>query len=93
MSDSAKSDILDAVERLLGDPDALAEVAQLQETPLTLEDVIERVPWGRTKVLDMVKRRQIPMVKRGGRWIISRKKYRKALRCGFEAPKGARTLS
>ena len=58
---------------------------------LTFEDVLDRVPWSRPTVLKMVKRREIPMEKRHGRWIISQEAWDRARRNHFDAPTGSRT--
>jgi hypothetical protein len=60
---------------------------------LTFEDVLDRVPWSRPTVLKMVKRREIPMEKRHGRWIISQEAWDRARRNHFDAPTGSRTYS
>ena len=84
---------VEAVRALLKDREALDELWKEEESVLTIDDVLERVPWSRPTVMKMVKKREIPMVKKRGKWIMTRKAYRRALERGFEAPKNTRTYS
>lgn len=68
----------------------LREIVREEESLFTLPDVLLRVPWSRPTVLKMIRERRIPMVKVEGKWIISRKAFRRAVDKGFEAPKGIR---
>ena len=68
--------------------EAQAQAASAEETIYTIDDVLQRVPWGRSTVDKMVARRQIPMVKVEGRWIITAAAFRDAAARGFAVPAG-----
>lgn len=50
---------------------------------LSLDDVVERVPWSRKTVAKMRDEGRIPMVKVGGRWTISERAFAEAQARGF----------
>ena len=84
---------VEAVRALLKDHDAVHDLLKEEETLLTREDVLDRLPWSWPTVKKMIKKRQIRMVKVRGKWVISRKKFREDVARNFEAPKGVRTYS
>lgn len=59
-----------------------------QETIYTVADLEDKLPWGRSTIDKMVARRQIPMVKVEGRWIITAAAFRAAAAAGFPVPTG-----
>ncbi|PAP79649.1 hypothetical protein B1759_15125 [Rubrivirga sp. SAORIC476] len=59
-----------------------------EETIYTVADLEERLPWSRATIDKMVTRRQIPMVKVEGRWIITAAAFRAAAAAGFPIPAG-----
>lgn len=100
-SDDGRSSISEEGDEKLAPQQVLQLLAEyvedLQDPPervpdlLTIDDVLERVPWSRPTIMKMVRRREIPMVKKHGRWIITREEWEEARKRHFEAPKGART--
>ena len=84
--------ILDALREMLEDPESVEALMRELESPLTLPEVVDRLPWSRKHIREtMIPKRQIPMEKVDGRWVISRKEFRKALKRNFKVPKGTRT--
>lgn len=78
------SEAVEEVRALRQDRDAA------EDAVLTLQEVLALVPWSRPTVMEMIKRRRIPMVKVEGKWIITRRAFREAADRHFEAPKGVR---
>ena len=73
--------------------DAHRALSLADETVYTIDDVLDRVPWSRKTVDKMVARRQIPMCKIEGRWVITAAQFREAAAKGFPVPSGrVRTL-
>ena len=65
-----------------------AREAEAAPVVLTVADVVARVPWGRSTVDKMVRRRQIHMVKVAGRWTITEERFESAAARGFPVPDG-----
>lgn len=87
---TAEAVAVEAVRALLKDREALEALWKKEETLLTMDDVLDRVPSSRPVVKEMIDRRRIPMVKVRGKWVITRKAFREAAERGFPEPKNAR---
>lgn len=79
------------MDRPAGVSAVVEKLAELEETPLSMKDVINRLPHSRTKVEEMVARGRIPMIKVEGRWLITRKAFRRAAEAGFPLPRRVRS--
>lgn len=55
---------------------------------LTIAEVVERLPWGRSKVDQMRKEGRIPLLMIGGRWVISEDQLARVQAAGFPLPGG-----
>ena len=54
-----------------------------EDRVLGMGDVVRLTPWSRTKIIEMRELRQIPMIWKNGRWIITKKNYMRVVDDGF----------